>query len=320
MTESGRQTVLVIDDDPLARELARESLAEIGCEVIEAADGLEGLLAARRHEPDLILLDIRMPGIDGWEVCRSLKALPRGRLTPVVMVSGAGESGPALEAGADGILPKPYMAQELADSVRSLLKTSAFFDTLDEIDNFLVSLARVLDAKSESTQLHSSRVAELCRGLGAAAGLTGLALADLGRAALIHDVGKVGIPDAILGKPGRLDDDELRQMRDHITIGTELMAPLAKGAALAPVIRHHHERWDGRGYPDGLAGEEIPLAARIVSICDSWDAMTNDRPYRPALSLDDAAAELRAGGGSQWDPALVELFVGINEPVLAAAS
>src|SRR5438270_250074 len=315
MAESGRQTVLVIDDDPLARELARESLADLGCEVIEAVDGARGLLAAQQYEPDLILLDIRMPGgIDGWEVCRDLKALPRGRLTPVVMVSGSGESRRALEAGADGVLTKPYLARELAASVRSLLQTSAFFDTLDEIDNFLVALARVLDAKSESTHLHSTRVADLCRALGAAAGLSGAALADLGRAALIHDVGKVGVPDAILCKPGRLDEEELRAMRAHITIGTELMAPLAKGAQLAPVIRHHHERWDGGGYPDGLEGERIPLAARIVSVCDSWDAMVSDRPYRPALSAERATLELVAGAGSQWDPRLIELFVGLHRP------
>jgi HD-GYP domain-containing protein (c-di-GMP phosphodiesterase class II) len=148
----------------------------------------------------------------------------------------------------------------------------------------------------------------------------GRALADLRRAALIHDVGKVGIPDAILSKPGRLDDAELSQMRAHITIGAELIAPLAKAADLAPVIRHHHERWDGQGYPDGLAGEQIPLEARIVSICDSWDAMVNDRPYRRALTVDSASAELAAGAGSQWDPALVKLFVGLNQPLLATAS
>jgi len=320
VTKSGHQTVLVIDDDPLARELARESLSELGCDVVEAADGKDGLLAASRHEPDLILLDIRMPGLDGWTVCRRLKALPRGRLTPVVMVSATADAGRAMEAGADGVLPKPYLVQELADCVRSLLKTSAFFGNLDEIDNFLISLARVLDAKSESTQLHSSRVADLCRDLGVAAGLNGAALADLRRAALIHDVGKIGIPDAILSKPGRLDRDELSRMRTHITIGAELIAPLAKAAVLAPVIRHHHERWDGQGYPDGLAGDQIPLEARIVSVCDSWDAMINDRPYRPALSTDRATLELVAGAGSQWDPTLVELFVRLREPLLAAAS
>ncbi|HEY8641620.1 MAG TPA: HD domain-containing phosphohydrolase [Candidatus Dormibacteraeota bacterium] len=320
MSKSGRQTVLVIDNDPLARELARESLGELGCDVVEAGDGIDGLQAARRYEPDLVLLDIRMPGLDGWAVCRRLKELPRGRLTPIVMVSGAADAARALEAGADGILPKPYLVQELADCVRSLLKTSAFYGTLDEIDNFLVALARVLDAKSESTHQHSSRVADMCRALGVAAGLDGRALADLRRAALIHDVGKVGIPDAILSKPGRLDDAELSQMRAHITIGAELIAPLAKAADLAPVIRHHHERWDGQGYPDGLAGEQIPLEARIVSICDSWDAMVNDRPYRRALTVDSASAELAAGAGSQWDPALVKLFVGLNQPLLATAS
>jgi putative two-component system response regulator len=325
--DSARQLILIIDDDAAARELARDSLAGLGCDIIEATDGIEGIVAARRHEPDLVLLDIQMPGIDGWTVCRRLKSLPRGRLTPVVVVSALDDTAArvlGLQAGADDILGKPYNLQELIERVQSLLEVRTFYGTLDDIDSFLLSLSFALDAKSGYSQRHSKRVAETAHALGSAAGVIGSALEDLRRGALVHDIGKIGVPDALLSKPDRLDPAEVEQMRAHATIGAGLIAPLAKADSLGPIVRHHHEHWDGLGYPDGLAGEQIPIGARIIAVCDAWDAMTSDRPYRTALSPLRARTVLREGSGTQWDPRLVDLFlesvIGSSPAALAASA
>ncbi|MEP7105467.1 MAG: HD domain-containing phosphohydrolase, partial [Chloroflexota bacterium] len=280
MGEEHRQTILIIDDDASARQLARDVLANLGCEIIESADGLDGIVAARDREPDLILLDIQMPGVDGWTVCRRLKSLPRGRLMPIVVVSALDDAAArvaAMRAGADDMIAKPYNLEELKQRVQSLLETKAFYETLDEVDSFLLSLTRALDAKSGYSEQHSKRVADSALVLGAAAGVRGAALDDLRRGALVHDIGKIGVPDAVLNKADDLDCLEVVQMRAHADIGAGLIAPLAKAERLSPIVRHHHEHWNGSGYPDGLAGEKIPFGARIIAVCDAWDAMTSDR-------------------------------------------
>lgn len=190
-----------------------------------------------------------------------------------------------------------------------MLDAQQFFSTVDRLDRFLGSLVRAQEAKQQTAQRHSTRVGELARAVGPVFGFSGGALDDLFRAALVHDIGKIGIPDAILDKPGPLTAAERDAMRAHALIGADLVAPLARSKSLVPAIRHHHEWWDGTGYPDGLAGTDIPLAPRIIAVCDSWDAMTCDRPYRQALGAQHAAVELRDGAGVQWDPAVVNAFL-----------
>ena len=232
---------------------------------------------------------------------------------PVVVVGALDDAGvrvAGMRGGADEMLATPYNLEEPTQRVRSRLGIKPFYKTLDEVDSFLLALTRALDAKSGHSERHSKRVAESALALGAAAGVSGGELDDLRRGALVHDIGKIGVPDAVLNKPGALDSLEVEQMRAHTEIGAGLIAALAEAESLAPIVRHHHEHWNGGGYPDGLAGEKIPIGARIIAVCDAWDAMTSDRPYRSALSADTARARLRDGAGSQWDPRLVDLFLG----------
>lgn len=312
------RTILVVDDRDQNLELMAGYLAEIDCRLLTASDGREALAAVDSAPPDLVLLDVMMPGLDGFEVCRRIKR--RNQLLPVVLVTALSQTGDrvaGLEAGADDFITKPVAKAELLARVRSLLGLKAIYDRLDGAERVMMSLARAVEAKDHYTESHTERVAHSARLLGRAAGFCEAALGDLYLGAVIHDIGKIGIPDNLLLKPGPLTAVERELMRNHVLIGAEIVAPLRSAGTVTPVIRHHHEHFDGRGYPDGLAGEEIPLAARIVAVCDSWDAMTSARPYRRALSAGQAESVLRAGAGTQWDPELVARFL---SQVLAARS
>jgi putative two-component system response regulator len=254
-----------------------------------------------------------MPGMDGYEVCRRIKAGPRGRLLPVVMITALNQTEDrvrALESGADDFMAKPVERVELVARVRSALRLKALYNTLDSAEQVIFALATAVEAKDALTERHTQRVGESARHLGARLGMPEVALDALYRGGVIHDIGKIGVPDAILLKPGPLDADETEVMRSHVIIGENIVRPLRSGSTLLPIIRHHHERFDGRGYPDGLRGREIPRLARIVSVCDAFDALVNDRPYRPRLPVEKAMAMLNDGAGRQWDPEVVELFVG----------
>src|SRR5712691_7863289 len=249
--------VLVVDDGLANRELVQAYLSGLDCEVRLASDGASALEQIQQEPPDLVLLDVQMPGMDGYEVCRRIKAGPGGRLLPVVMITALNQTDDrvrALESGADDFMAKPVERVELVARVRSALRLKALYNTLD--------------------------------------------------------IGKIGVPDSILLKPGPLDPEETTRMRSHVLIGENIVRPLRSASTLLPIIRHHHERFDGRGYPDGLHGREIPRLARIVSVCDAFDALVNDRPYRPRLPVDRALAVLVDGAGYQWDPEVVDLFVG----------
>jgi putative two-component system response regulator len=304
--------VLVVDDRELNLELLSDYLAAVDCEVVTATDGITALALIERSEPDLVLLDVMMPGVDGFEVCRTIKANPRHRLLPVCLVTALNQSNDrlqGLDAGADDFIVKPVDRVELVARVRSLLRLKLVYDRLDDAQHVILSLARAVEAKDSSTESHTERVARAARSLGAAVGITGEMLENLYLGGVIHDIGKIGIPDALLLKPGPLEPDEVQLMRTHVLIGEEIVRPLRSASGLIPIVRHHHERWDGDGYPDGLRGEHIPLPARIVAICDAYDSMVSDRPYRRALSPARAAEVLREGAGSQWDAHLVTLYL-----------
>jgi len=306
-----KPVVLVVDDGAAIRELIRTYLSSIECEVRLAADGATALAIVETDPPDLVLLDVRMPLMDGYEVCRRIKSTPRGRLLPVVMITGLSQTAhrvAALEAGADDFMSKPVDAAELVARVRSALRLKELYNTLDGAEHVIFSLATAVEAKDSFTERHTQRVGESARLLGQKLGLPDSTLDVLYRGGIIHDIGKIGVSDSILHKPGPLDASEVPQMQAHVQIGESIVRPLHSTSGLLPVIRHHHERFDGLGYPDGLRAREIPRAARIVSVCDAFDALVNDRPYRVRRSAEEALAVLRAGAGTQWDPETVDLL------------
>jgi len=306
-----KPVVLVVDDGAANRELIRMYLSAIDCEVRLAADGVAALEMIEREPPDLVLLDVRMPRMDGYEVCRRIKSTPRGKLLPVVMITGLSQTRhrvAALEAGADDFMTKPVEGAELIARVRSALRLKELYNTLDSAEHVIFSLATAVEAKDSFTEQHTQRVGESARLLGQRLGLPENTLNTLYRGGMIHDIGKIGVSDAILHKPGPLDPIEVPQMQAHVAIGESIVKPLQSTSGLLPIIRHHHERFDGGGYPDHLRAREIPRAARIVSVCDAFDALVNDRPYRLRRSTAEAVAVLRAGSGTQWDPETVELL------------
>jgi len=301
----------VVDDGAANRELIRSYLGQIDCDVREAEDGPAALAQIEISAPDLVLLDVRMPKMDGYEVCRRIKAMPHGRLLPVVMITGLSQTTHrimALEAGADDFMAKPVEGAELIARVRSALRLKELYNSLDGAEHVIFSLATAVEAKDAFTERHTQRVGESARILGQCLGLSDTMLDTLYRGGMIHDIGKIGVSDSILHKPGPLDPIEVPQMQAHVAIGESIVRPLRSTSGLLPIIRHHHERFDGLGYPDGLRGREIPRAARIVSVCDAFDALVNDRPYRVRRSTEEALEVLRAGAGSQWDPEAVALL------------
>jgi response regulator RpfG family c-di-GMP phosphodiesterase len=304
--------VLVVDDGAANRELIEACLAGIDCEVRPAPDGESALREIELRKPDLVLLDVQMPGINGYEVCRRIKSDAKTRLIPVVMITSLDRTSDrveALNAGADDYMSKPVERVELVARVRSALRLKSVYDSLDSAEQVIFSLAAAVEAKDPYTEAHAQRVAETARRVGVAMGVPDDMLDALYRGGLIHDIGKIGVPDAILLKRGALDEHEMQLMRSHTSIGADIVAPLPSAEHLLPVIRHHHERFDGAGYPDGLRGQQIPWLARIVAVCDAYDALVNDRPYRPRRSREEAIAVLMNGAGTQWDAEVVDAFL-----------
>ncbi|HEX6350275.1 MAG TPA: HD domain-containing phosphohydrolase, partial [Candidatus Dormibacteraeota bacterium] len=235
-----------------------------------------------------------------------------GRLVPVVMITALNQVEDrvtALEAGADDFMTKPVERSELVARTRSALRLKATYDSLESAERVIYALAAAVEAKDSYTEAHTQRVGLSSRRLGERLGLGEAELDALLRGGMIHDIGKIGIADAILQKPGLLTAEEQREMQRHPELGERIARPLGSATELLPIIRHHHEAYDGSGYPDGLRGEEIPLAARIVAVCDGFDALTSTRPYRPGKSMREAVEVLRRGRGRQWDPDLVDAFV-----------
>jgi len=303
--------VLVVDDGPANRELIEACLAGINCEIRAADNGRTALAMIEAALPDLVLLDVQMPGMNGYEVCARIKDRPRGKLLPVVMITAldrAHDRVMALNAGADDFMSKPVERIELVARVRSALRLKALYDELDSVEQVIFSLAAAVEAKDSFTEKHTQRVGESARLIGELMRLPESDLDALYRGGIIHDIGKIGIPDAILLKAGPLEMEEQITMHAHPLIGEGILRPLHSGTNLRPIVRHHHERFDGTGYPDRLRGEQIPRLARIVSVCDAYDALINDRPYRAGIAPEKAMEVLRRGAGTQWDPEVVSLF------------
>jgi putative two-component system response regulator len=314
--ESRTTRILIAEDDPGNREALQSLVETLGYGVTAVPDGTAALAAIGAAPPDLVLSDVHMPGLGGFELCRRLKADPATRLIPIVLVTALGEDFKAdgIEAGADDFLGKPVNLASLTLRLRSLLRMRAFTDELESAEAVLFSLATSVEARDAPTDGHCERLAALAVALGRRLGLGNGDLRALHRGGYLHDLGKIAIPDAILLKPGPLAAQERAIMQRHPLIGEEICRPLRSLHAVRPIIRHHHERWNGSGYPDGLRGEAIPLTARILQVVDVYDALRSDRPYRAALSpaaaMEVLAAETRAG----WcDPAVVAGFAAIAD-------
>lgn len=309
-------TIVVVDDLETNRDALRELLRREGYLVHTAGDGRAALQAVREIKPDLILMGVAMPVMNGVEACQELKTDPDTRLIPVVLITGLTDGEGkirAIEAGADDFLTLPLNVCELSARVRSLMRIKRFTDDLESAESLILSLALTIEARDRCTDGHCQRLAMSATALGLHLGLDDADLGALYRGGFLHDVGKVGVPDAVLLKRGPLDAVEFGQMKRHTIIGDRLCAGLRSLQHVRPIIRSHHERLDGSGYPDGLGGKEIPLLAHIISIVDVFDALTTTRPYKPAFSADEAYAELRYEVQRGWRRRdLVEEFVQID--------
>lgn len=310
-------TILVVDDLPANVQGLQQLLMAEGYSVLTAGDGRQALEVVRESKPDLVLMDVRMPRMDGFEACRALKADPATRLMPVVLVTGSIEHADrvrAIDAGADDFLTKPVDPTELNARVQSLVRLKRYTDELDSAESVILSLARTVEARDPSTEGHCERLSLYATMLGRRLGLPDDDLAALHRGGYLHDIGKIAIPDAVLFKPGPLTSDEVAIMRTHPVIGDALCGDLRGLAQVRPIVRHHHERLDGSGYPDGLSGSAVPLLAQVVAIVDVFDALTTERPYREALPIAHAVRQLRQEVALGWrDAHLVNTFIEIVE-------
>ena len=287
--------VLVVDDhEPNLSGL--RAFLQRDYRVVTTTSGSEAIRIARDAPPDAVLLDVVMPEVSGLDVCAELKQDADTRLIPVVLMTGRGDRQTriaGIAAGADDFLDKPIDTEELSARIRSLVRVKRFTDELASAEAFAVALGRVIEARDPGTEGHCERLASYATALGAGLGLDAAALDTLQRGAFLHDIGKIGIPDHLLLKKGRLTAREYELMKRHPLIGDELCRPVKSLEAVRPIVRHHHERLDGRGYPDHLRGDHIPLVAQIVTVVDVFDALTSERPYRRALSLEAAWRTMR---------------------------
>jgi putative two-component system response regulator len=282
-----RGTILLADDHVAVREPLAELLRTHGYHVIAVADGDQAFAEICSQPVDLALLDLVMPGRTGFSVCRAIKARPETRLVPVVLITGPGKSGNrvlGLEAGADDFLNKPIKNEELLARVRSLVRLKHYTDELENAETVLCSLARGIEAKDRYTEGHCDRLSRYAVALAERIGLPEEQRTDLRRGGIVHDIGKITVPDFVLRKPGPLEAAERKLIEEHPIAGERICAPLKTFRDVLPIIRSHHEKQDGTGYPDHLKGEEIPLTARVLQTVDIYDALTTDRPYRQALS------------------------------------
>lgn len=278
--------ILLVEDDPHAVGILEPILIAKGFSVAVARDGVEGLEKVKTVSPDLLLCDVHMPKMDGIEVCRQLKNSPHTRMIPIVMLTALSDLEKkleALEAGADDFLNKPYNSLELITRIRSLLRVKSLNEQLDNAEDVLFSMARAIEAKDSYTQGHVERVSRLAVEFGEHLGLSEDERDSLRKGGILHDVGKIGVPDKILNKAGPLTTEERCIIRMHPDQGAKICEKLKSMRGAIPVIRHHHERMDGSGYPDRLSGREIPILARIMTIVDIYDALTTTRSYRKRL-------------------------------------
>jgi len=322
--EAHQQTILVADDNEANRDLLSALLNAEGYQVICVADGHQALEQVDSDSIDLALLDVVMPRPTGFEVCQAIKSKPETRLIPVVLLTSLTSDSDRIHGimcGADEFLNKPVNKHELLARVHSLLRLKQFTDELDNAETVLFSLALAIEAKDPYTEGHCDRLSKYSVAMAEKLGLPDQLRVALRRGGLIHDIGNLAVPEHILLKPGPLTPEERKIMEQHTLEGERICAPLRSFRNVLPIIRHHHEKQDGSGYPDGLKGEQIPLTARILQVTDIYDALTTDRPYRKALPVEKALAIMREEvKRGWWDGSLVnQLEVLVTESAVPAA-
>lgn len=305
-------TILVVDREEMNRRLLKAMLKSEPYRIVEATRASEAQAELERQPVDLIILDLMLPEVTGADFCRWLKNNRRTHLIPVMIITnlqGAEHEISGIGAGADEYLTKPLSPTLVRLRIHSLLMHKSAIDSLEEAETILFALAQAVEQRDKQTGDHCQRLATYGTALGMALGLPQDELIALYRGGYLHDIGKIAVPDAVLFKQGKLTEQEWEIMRAHTTKGEEICSPMKSLGLVLPIIRNHHERWDGSGYPDGLAGEQIPLLARILQIADVYDALTSERPYKEALAHEHAVEILHQEADKGWrDPALVSLF------------
>ena len=307
--------VLVVDDDDAICRVYERLLTSRGYSVIAVRDGMRALEAIRQQPPDVVLLDVAMPGLSGIDVCRQIKADRATRLTPVILVSAVDaveNRVEGLSAGADDFLSKPPNQTELLTRVDSVVKVKRYTDDLDSAASIITTLATMIEARDGHSEGHCHRMANYATSFGRRLNLDADDLQALRRGGMLHDIGMLAIPESVITKSGPLDPSEFDVVKTHTTVGDSLCSNLRSLQSVRPIVRHHHERRDGSGYPDKLHGDEIPLLAQIIAIVDVYDAVTTRRAYQSSRSADEAIGVLRGEVERGWrSHDLVEEFAGL---------
>lgn len=324
--EDLKSTILIVDDDAAGREAIVSILQTGAYELVVAENGFQALEIAKSIHPDIILLDVMMPGMDGFEVCRRIRSDAAIAEVPVLFLTALDDRQSllnGLDAGGDDFISKPPDRYELRARVLSISRLNRYRKLVEErknlevthhqlllaYDKTIAGWSHAMDLRDKETEGHSQRVTEMTVRMAQLVGIADDELLQIRRGALLHDIGKLGVPDAILLKTEALNDEEWKLMRQHPQMAYDMLYPIEYLRPAVDIPYYHHEKWDGSGYPHGLKGEAIPLAARLFSIVDVWDAITSDRPYRAAWSFDKALAYLQEQSGKHFEPEMVKLFI-----------
>jgi len=322
--------VLIVDDEYAGRETLQSVLEGEGYQLEMAENGFQAIEKAKNLQPDVILLDVMMPGMTGFEVCQRIRNDPQVAEIPIIILTALDDRDSllnALKAGADDFISKPFDRYELRARLIGITRLNRYHKLVQERTKLVEANEQLLDAyeatiegwshamdlRDRETEGHSRRVAELTVKLAKAFGMSDDELIYIRCGALLHDMGKIGVPDAVLHKPSKLSDEEWAFMRQHPQFAYDMLYPIEYLRPALDIPYSHHEKWDGSGYPRALKGEDIPMAARLFAIVDVWDALTSNRPYRPAWSKEDALAYIRDQSGKHFDPNVVELFFRVVE-------
>jgi putative two-component system response regulator len=318
LVEAEAPSILVVDDMKSNLELLEAIFTKEGYKVYSALGSTAALEIFKRQPVDLAVVDVMMPGIDGFELCNTIKGMSDKRFFPVILLTALTDRNSrirGLESGADDFISKPFDTSELLVKIKSLLKLRALQEELDHSENIILTLAVAMEARDPYTKGHSSRVSKILIDFAGFLALSEKDKDEMKKAGILHDIGKICLSQALLRKPGPLTREEIEMIKTHATLGEDLCKPLVSMKRILPAIRHHHERWDGTGFPDRLAGQDIPIMARFLSIADTFDAMVSVRPYRDRrtvkLSLETMRVEQYSG---QWDPELLEYFLDMMSP------
>jgi len=313
LIEKEKQSILVVDDVQSNLELMEAVFIREGFKVYTALNSSEALDIFGNCSIDLAVLDVMMPVVDGFELCRNLKEMSGKRFFPVILLTALSDRKSkikGIESGADDFISKPFDSSELIIKMKSLLKLKTLNEELDHSENIIMTLAVAMEARDPYTRGHSTRVSKLSADFVTFLGLMEQDKKEMEKAGILHDIGKICLSESLLRKPGPLTKEEVEMIKTHALLGEELCRPLFSMQKILPAIRHHHERWDGEGFPDGLAGQDIPIMARMLSIIDSFDAMVSVRPYRDRRSVKVTLTTMRSEQYSgQWDSELVGYFL-----------